>query len=289
MNDSYTNVIVDGLNLAFRNAYAPGLAELRDSKGRQTGMIYGFLRSLNALLRKFNSARVWVCWDGSNHRRKQRFADYKGNRTPMTVGTQIWNPVQYLRSLLELTSVVQAFNPEEECDDVIASLVRGPLKGQRNLILSTDQDFLQLVTKTDTWLRPGLQKRPETFYTPERVEAEWKVPVEKIVLLRALLGDASDNIPGVPRVSESVLVQLVLMYGSLDAIFASPLPELRRSVYSSVRGSERQVRLNEELMTLNMVPFTEISGTPNPAELETRLEDVSIASELLNAILPVKE
>lgn len=275
----YDNVVIDGLNLAMRVFYAPGMADLRDTKNRPSGVIYGFLRSISALAKRFPGAKLTVCWDGSNQVRKGMYDGYKANRNPSPLGPGGWDQIAWIKETLPTLGVAQAFNAGEEADDVIASLVRGPLKGHRNLILSSDQDLLQLLSETDFLMTPAQGKRKETIYDKSLLTQEWGVGPEKIVALRALLGDTSDNIPGVPTVPGKVLTELLQLYGSIHGIYASNLAGLTKLRYERLRAAERQVRLNETIMTLRTVPYEEVPPKRDQVIASERLTDVDVEVE----------
>lgn len=279
-NTEYDNIVIDGLNLAMRVYYAPGMQDMKDKRNRPTGVVFGFLRSLNALLKRYPGASVTVCWDGSNRVRKALYPDYKGTRTHAHIASQgEWDQLDWLRENLPLFGVTQAWNDEEEADDVIASLIRGPLKGQRNAILSSDRDLLQLVSKTDTLITPAQGKRKETAYTPDLLKEEWGVEPSQMVTLRALAGDSSDDIPGVPTVNRNILKDLVHLYGTIDGIYSSNLAGLTRTRYERIKTSEKQVRLNEQLMTLRTIPYQVVTSRPNHTAASERLADVDVDAE----------
>lgn len=269
------NVIVDGHNLAFRCLYAPGMADLTDSQGRPTGIVLGFLRSLGALKKRFPTAAFYVSWDGSSQRRKASYSEYKANRH-VSSGSPIFDQMDFLRSTLPYLGCYQVFNPKEEADDVIATLVRKKLVGQRNLIFGTDRDFLQLVTESTLVLIPATGSRKELLFDPAAVKAQYGVMPEAMVQLRALLGDPSDNIPGVPRVPKKVLKSLVQAHGSVDGIYRSGLAGLTKMQYERVRSAEPQVRINLDLMVLQDIPFTKIDPDPKPDEATSRLREIEI-------------
>ncbi len=274
------NIIIDGHNLAFRCLYAPGVSSLTDSQQRPTGVIFGFLRSLAAFQKRFPGARLYVTWDGSSQRRKASFADYKANRGErVAVG---FDQIGWLREFLPLVGVYQAYNADEEADDVIASLVRGPLQGQRNLIVSTDRDLLQLVTETDHVLAPAQGGKKETIFDPAAVVAGYGVPPAKMPILRAFLGDSSDNIPGVPRVPAKIVTALVKLYGTVDGVYASNLAGLTKFQYAKIRESEAQVRLNARLMALDIrTPFVLVDPDADQTVATGRLQDVDMKADSL--------
>jgi 5'-3' exonuclease/transcription antitermination factor NusG len=272
------NVIVDGHNLAFRCLYAPGMSELADSKGRPTGIILGFLRSLASLRKRFPEAALYVCWDGSSKRRKDLFADYKANRASSRDSSgSSFDQIAWLRGLIPSLGVVQAFHPGEEADDVIATLVRGKLQGQHNVIYSMDRDLFQLVTETDWVLTPAQGVKKEALHDVASVEAAYGVKPGDMVLLRAFLGDSSDNIPGVARVPTKILTSLVCMYGSVDGIYKSSFAGLTKLQYEKIREAETQIRLNERLMALDTtLDFVLTSADPDQNASEKQLQDVEV-------------
>ena len=275
------NVVIDGMNMAVRCSMAPGLSDLRDSKGRPTGAIVGFLNSLSALRKKYPEAEVWVCWDNPSTRRKVLFADYKANRNPLRVTFEI----EWLKSNLPSLGVWQAQAEGEEADDVVASLVRGRLADQRNLIVSNDRDFMQLVTETTHVLVPAVGVGKEKLCTPDVVQAEYGVSPERMVHLRALGGDTSDNIPGAPGCGNKTASKLLNLYGSVDGIFVSNLAGLSQSLREKIRAAEKQVRLNLRLMSL--VTDLDLSlHTPNPDQSASilALDDIGMnKSRVLSA------
>jgi 5'-3' exonuclease len=278
------NVLVDGHNLAFRCLYAPGISDLRDSKGRPTGLILGFLRSLGSLKKRFPDARVHVVWDGSSRRRKKKFADYKANRDshresmpPEEVPSGIrFDPIRILKDILPLFGIHQAWNPEEEADDVIATLTRKEFSRQNNVVFSTDKDLLQLVNGNTSLLVPAVGSRNEILFDSATVVKTIGVPSEKMVQLRAFYGDPSDNIPGVPRVPKKVLRSLVQAHGSVEAVYRSGLTGLTKGQYERLRSAEPQVRINVELMTLVDVGVTSVPPDVDPDNVAARLRELDI-------------
>jgi DNA polymerase-1 len=209
---------------------------------------------MGALKKRFPEASFWVAWDGSSTRRRARYPDYKRNRPrkeiTVSVGGAMFDPLQFLREVLPLIGVRQVWNPVEEADDVLATLVRNELEGQTNLICSTDRDFLQLVTASTSLLFPAVGSRKEVLYDVQGVMHQLGVPPEKVVQLRSLFGDTSDNLPGVPRVPKKVLRTLIQEYGSVDGAYSSGLPTVNRGQYERLMEAAPQVKINLELMAL---------------------------------------
>lgn len=288
------NLLVDGYNAAFRAFHAPGLKELKDSHGRPTGMIVGFFNILSKLRKRCPEARLYVAWDGTSARRRKEYPEYKANRKA-TVGYIHWpavfdpeaiaamppvegfDPLVYLMRTLTLLGVRQVYNPQEEADDVIGSLVHGALSEQHNLIYSSDRDFLQLVSETTMLLTPGAGSRKEILFDPALVKKTFGVPPETMVQLRAFFGDTSDNLPGVPRVPKKVLKSLVQAYDTVDGVYNSGLTGLSKAQYERLRSAEPQVRINVKLMRLQDVPVSHQDPDTDADAAARRLQELDIS------------
>ena len=265
------NLIIDGMNLAVRCAMAPGLSDLKDSKGQPTGAIVGCLNSLAALKKKHPEAEIWVCWDMPSTHRKALYPAYKANRKPLRATFE----VDRLKSFLPLLGVWQVSAEGQEADDVIACLVRGRLEGQRNLIVSNDRDFMQLVSMTTHVLVPAVGGGKEKVCAPDVVGADYGVTPTQMLHLRALCGDASDNIPGAPGCGTKTAAKLLGMYGTVNGIFQSNLAGLSPALCEKLRGAEKQVRLNLLLMALSIE--LDLVLTPpsiDPLAISLGLEDI---------------
>jgi 5'-3' exonuclease/transcription antitermination factor NusG len=281
------NLIVDGTQLFIRCASAPGLGSLSDSQGRVTGPVVGFLRALGAYRKRFPAATIYVCWDGSSQRRKAMYEGYKGNRASRSGEPAFgWD---WLRETLPKLGVHQAWNPSEEADDVMASLAWGPLQYSPNILVTSDRDLLQVVSESTHQLCPAVGAGTEKLYDPNLVTAEYGVPPASLVQLRALSGDTSDHIPGVPNFGLKTASKVIKMYGDVDTLFKSNLAGMSKTHASNLRASEAQVRLNTQLMALQQVPFTEIRSNPDQTEAEVRIKSLEIKPEsILQAFFPAK-
>jgi 5'-3' exonuclease/transcription antitermination factor NusG len=277
-------VLVDGHNLAIRCATVPGLSDLKDKQGRPTGAILGVLRSLAGFSKRFSGAKITVVWDGSSQRRKGIFADYKGNRPShgvLPAEDPAFDPVRWLKDTLPLLGIEQAWNPKEEADDIIATLVR-QAAGTRCVIITTDRDMLQLVSDTVQVYIPGKDK----LFDRAMVEAEYGVQPERMVDLRSFDGDSSDNIPGVPGFGLKTAAKLLRLYGSVEGVYSSTFAGVSPDKYKKLRAAEKQVRLNVRLMSLHTDLHVEVV-CPNPDQsvAKERLQDVDVqAAPVLSAL-----
>lgn len=275
------NVVVDGHNLAYRIHYAlAAMAKpMVNAEGKTVSLIYGMTKSLAALRKRFPKANLYVVWDGSPQRRMKQFGEYKAGRKSVLDKEQ----VAQIQALLPLVGVRQVHNPEEETDDILAGLVKNNLKGQRNLILSNDKDFLQLVTYTDMLLVPKVGNRPETLYDPDKVVADYGVTPDRIVALRAFQGDTSDNIPGVSRVPTKILTALVNTFGTVSDVYASNMSGLTTGQFERLSASEAQVRQNVHLMTLlKDLPFEETPENKSESSAVEILGALGINADIIS-------
>ncbi len=272
------NLIIDGHNLAIRCASAPGLGELK-SNGRPTGAIVGFLNTLGTLRKRFAGADIYVTWDYSSDTRKRMFSGYKQNRG--SAHAKMFE-ITWLQEYLPSLGIYQAWNPAEEADDVIAALVRHQLDGQLNLIYTTDRDMLQLVSDTTQVLVPAVGGGKEKHYTSELVVREYGVVPEDMPQLRALSGDTSDTIPGCPNCGLKTAGKLLALYGTLEKLFASNMAGLAKGLTSNLRASEKQVRLNVELMTLRTdIPLTMLNPDADESRVHAALQDIEVKTDRL--------
>jgi len=268
------NVVIDGTQLFIRCSEAPGLSGLTDSQGQRTGGVVGFLRSVAAYRKRFPRCSIYICWDGSSQRRKAIFVGYKGNRIPRSETPSFgW---AWLREVLPMLGVHQAFNAEEEADDVMAALVRGPLSGATNLIITSDRDLLQVVNDFTHQLCPAMGGGKEKLYDPAAVEAEYGVPPRSMVQLRAISGDTSDHIPGAPGFGLKTAAKALKPYGTVSSLFKSNLAGLSKTQAVSLRASEKQVLLNVELMSLCDVPFSQIKPNKDQEAARARIKALNI-------------
>lgn len=277
------NVVFDGHNLAHRMMHAYASSKLKDAKGRPTEMIFGVLKTLASFKKRYPRATFWVCWDGSDERRRALFPGYKVGRSSSKLDSV---QMEFLKEALPFIGVKQAYNSDEEADDLIACLIRGPLKGQSNVIVSTDKDFIQLVTYTDLFLSPKVGSGEEVIYDVDRVVSEFGVEPGRVVQLRALLGDTSDKIPGVPKVPTKILTSLLRAHGTIEGIFSSNLSGVTKLQYDSIKLAENQVRLNVKLMNLlDDLQYTVVDGDLNSEAALTQLQGIDIQPDFLNPFL----
>ncbi len=248
--DASRILLFDGHSLLYRAFYA--IPALTTKSGVPVNAIYGFWRVLLRALRDFPSAYVAVVFDaeGKNFRHVM-YEDYKATRKPMPEDL-----VGQLPQIIEmLTALGIPVLREEgvEADDVLASVAhQAELAGLRSLISTSDKDMAQIVTGRTSLLRPTGRGEGGTLRClgPTEVKEKYGVPPDRIVDLYALVGDTSDNVPGVPGVGEKTAAKLLEQYDTLEEILAHADGIRNKRVRESLLESGDAVFLSRDLIRL---------------------------------------
>ena len=244
MSKSKPLVLVDGSSYLYRAFHA--LPPLSNSRGEPTGAIHGVLNMINRLLKDYEPERVAVVFDARGKTfRDELFDQYKANRPPMP---------DDLRSQVEpLLEVVQAMGlpllrvQGVEADDVIGTLARrAAAQGKATVISTGDKDMAQLVDEHVTLVNTMTNKTMDR----DGVKEKFDVFPEQIVDYLALVGDSSDNIPGVPKVGPKTAAKWLNQYDTLDNIIAHA-DEIAGKVGESLRENLEQLELSRKLATID--------------------------------------
>ena len=205
-------VLVDGSSYLYRAFHA--LPALSTADGRPTGAVLGVVNMLYRLLDEYDPERMAVVFDAPGKTfRDDLYAEYKANRPPMP--DDLRAQLEPLTSIIEAMGIVLLRIDGVEADDVIGTLAQQAADANLDTVISTsDKDLAQLVGPHVTLVNT----MDATTLDREGVERKFGVPPEKIVDYLALVGDSSDNIPGVPGVGPKTAAKWLNQYGSLDAI-----------------------------------------------------------------------
>ncbi|WP_038256699.1 DNA polymerase I [Xenorhabdus bovienii] len=207
-------ILVDGSSYLYRAYHA--FPPLTNSAGEPTGAMYGVLNMLRSLIIQYKPSHVAVVFDAKGKTfRDELFAEYKSHRPPMP--DDLREQIEPLHKMVEAMGLPILVVPGVEADDVIGTLALQAEKEGRSVLISTgDKDMAQLVTPYITLINT----MTNTILGPEGVSEKYGVPPELIIDFLALMGDSSDNIPGVPGVGEKTALGLLQGIGSLDDIYA---------------------------------------------------------------------
>ena len=236
-------VLIDGSSYLYRAFHA--LPSLTNSQGEPTGALHGVLTMILKLLRDEQPARVAVVFDAPGKTfRDEMFADYKANRPPMP--DDLRSQVQPILDAVEAMGLPLLQISDVEADDVIGTLcVEGEKAGLDVLVSTGDKDLAQLVTDKVTLINTMNDSRLDR----DSVKAKFDVFPEQIIDYLGLVGDSSDNIPGVPKVGAKTAAKWLNLYGSADGIVEHG-EEIKGKVGESLRDNVEQLRLSQELATI---------------------------------------
>ncbi|RMF50229.1 MAG: 5'-3' exonuclease, partial [Bacteroidetes bacterium] len=224
-------VLLDGMGLVYRAYFAFAERPLRTSQGLPTAAPFGFLSTLLDLYEELQPTHWGIAWDSAEPTfRHQELSSYKAHREPPPEELLVGLP--YVRRLAQALHLYQAEVPGYEADDLLAAwaLEAAALpEVKRVWIVSADKDLAQLVSEKIHLYRPARGKAPAEKLDPAGVKAKFGVNPHQIPDYLALVGDSSDNLPGVKGIGEKTAAQLLQKYGSLEGIYQN-LPLLSKSL-----------------------------------------------------------
>jgi len=236
-------VLIDGSSYLYRAFHA--LPPLTNSQGEPTGALHGVLTMILKLLRDEQPAHVAVVFDAPGKTfRDDMFADYKANRPPMP--DDLRSQVQPILDAVAAMGLPLLRVEGVEADDVIGTLCAQAVEKGLNVLVSTgDKDFAQLVTDKVTLINTMNDSR----LNRDAVKAKFDVYPEQIIDYLALVGDTSDNIPGVPKVGAKTAAKWLNLYDSADGIIEHG-EEIKGKVGESMRDNVELMRLSRDLATI---------------------------------------
>lgn len=286
-------ILIDGNNIIYRAFFA--MPPLTNTAGQQTNAVYGFTTMLLRLIEEHKPTHMIVAFDaGKITFRHEGYEDYKGGRqkTPPELSEQF----PMLKELLRNLGVPQFEIDGYEADDIIGSISReADEAGRQVMIVSGDKDMLQLASEHTTvaLVRKGVTD--VEMYGPQQIRDKYDLTPQQIIDLKGLMGDASDNIPGVPGVGEKTALKLLQQFGSVEGVLAGT-DELKGKMKEKLEEHADSAIMSKKLATIyREVPlehawedmvFTGIrSDTAGPAL--AKLEFKSLLERLsLNAYAP---
>ena len=235
-------VIIDGSSYLYRAFYA--LPHLKNNNGSHTGAIFGVTNMINKLLNDFSPKYVCAVFDarGKNFRHRI-YKEYKSNRKSMP--TELSEQVEPIFDFLKYMGIKIIQHPDVEADDVIASLVNKHSTNIQTFISSGDKDLAQLVNKNVSLMNSLDGKQLDQ----DGVKKKFGVAPNQIKDYLTLVGDSSDNIPGVPKIGPKTAVNLLDKYLDLNSILEN-IDELKTNLRENLQNSLTTIKLAQELISL---------------------------------------
>ena len=284
MQNSSPFILVDGSSYLYRAFHA--MPNLTNSAGDYTGAVYGVINMLRKLLKDYDPEYMAVVFDAKGKTfRDDIYKEYKANRPPMP--PELSKQIDPLHQLVKAMGIPILVIEGVEADDVIGTLAKEATEEKMDTLISTgDKDMAQLVNEHITLM----DTMKNAFLDREGVIEKFGLPPERIVDYLALMGDKSDNIPGVANVGPKTAAKWLEQYGSLDAI-KEHADEIKGKAGDNLRASLEQLPLSQQLATikcdvdLDLTPTDLKRQPPNEKELIdilSRLEFKTWLSEALS-------
>ncbi|WP_298550090.1 DNA polymerase I [uncultured Algibacter sp.] len=256
MSDNKRVFLVDAFALIFRGYYAFIKNPRINSKGLDTSAIMGFMNSLLDVIKRERPDHLAVCFDkGGSADRVEMYTEYKANRDETPEAIKIAVPI--IQDILKAMHIPIMVKAGYEADDVIGTLAKQAEKeGYQTFMVTPDKDFAQLVSENIFMYRPMFGGGYETWGIPE-VQKKFEVtdPLQVIDFL-GMMGDSSDNIPGLPGVGEKTAKKFLAAYGSMEGLLANT-DQLKGKMKEKVEANIELGLLSKKLATIMLdVPVT---------------------------------
>ena len=263
-------VLIDGSSYLFRAFYVPALARMTSPSGQPTGAIYGVLNMIKSLRDEYNTDQFAVVFDAKGPTfRNDLYDQYKANRPPMPEELRV--QIEPLHRIIQAMGIPLLCIPGVEADDVLGTLAtHATEQGQETFISTGDKDMAQLVNEHITLINTMDKKAPITDIP--RVSEKFGVRPDQIIDYLALMGDTSDNIPGVPKVGPKTAAKWLTQYDTLENLIAHA-DEIKGKVGESLRDHLAQLPLAKQLTTIKC-----------DVELEVALDELKIGTRDIDVL-----
>jgi DNA polymerase-1 len=286
-NNSPLLVLIDGMAIAYRAYFAFIGHPLTNARGENTSAVYGFVNAILQFLDKHKPDYAAVCFDTSAPTfRHEMYAPYKAQRQAMP--DDMRPQIQIIKDITKAYNIPQVELDGFEADDIIGTLAYLAEKNNmETIIITPDKDFCQLVTKKVKLMRPKDSTLMDLL-DEEAVEKKYGLKPHQFIDYLALVGDSSDNIPGVRGVGEKTATPLLQQYGNLGGIYSNLEAITKKALKEKLTNEKENAFLSQKLATINReVPLAfgvdslRYSKIPDFRKLEEMLKDLGFKTLLL--------
>jgi DNA polymerase-1 len=268
-------ILVDGSSYLFRAFHA--MPPLTSSKGQATGAIYGVINMLGKLLDKYHPEKMVVTFDAKGPTfRNEMYSEYKAHRPPMP--DELRSQIEPIHEIVKALGLPLLVIDGVEADDVMGTFALQATEAQHDTLISTgDKDLAQLVNEHVTLINT----MTNTYSTPEYVKEKFGVRPNQIIDYLALVGDSSDNIPGIPNCGPKTAVKWLTAFGNIDNLVANA-PMIGGKIGENLRNNLEQLALSRKLTKIKLdcdLPVHLKDLQRHPADME-RLQELFAEYEL---------
>jgi len=241
-------ILIDGNNILFRSYYATAYTGniMKTSKGFPTNALYGFINIINKILQEEKCDNILVAFDKGKTFRHDSYDSYKAGRIEMP--DELRKQFGRVKEILDNMGIKYYEKDGYEADDIIGAFSSlAETRDYNVLIISSDKDLLQLITdKTNVKL---LKTKDSTLMNKETFIKEYNITPDKMIDLKGLQGDPSDNIPGVKGIGEKTALKLLQDYGSIEKIYVD-IDKIKGSVKDKLLQDKKNAFMSKELATI---------------------------------------
>ena len=242
-------VLVDGNNLLFRSYYATAYSGnlMKNSKGFPTNGLFGFVNMMNKIIHEENPNYILVAFDIGKTFRHEKYDDYKGGRDETPNDLKIQFPVA--KEILKAMGICYLEVQGYEADDIIGTYAKliDDNKDYEGVIVSSDKDLLQLISNHNTVKL--LKTKDSIMMTPEMFKENYGVEPLRMTDLKGLMGDASDNIPGVKGIGEKTAIKLLTQYNNLENLYEH-IDEIKGATHKKLVEGRDSAFMSREIATI---------------------------------------
>ncbi len=244
-------LLIDGMYLAFSSFYAYG--NMKTLKGEPTGALYGFISRVESLIKELNPKSIVVAFDSEEKTfRHELYPEYKAKRAAPP--EDLLEQLPYIKEYLEIRGITSLEVPGIEADDIIARITEGQReKGTEVLIFTADKDLFQLVKNSVYIYHPRLKEKLDG----QGIKEHFGVFPHQIVDYLTLVGDSSDNIPGVPGIGDKTARKLIEQFGRLEDMM-NRINDLEEKFREKINANLKLLDLSRDLLDLKNVPDFEM-------------------------------
>lgn len=267
-------ILVDGNNLMFRSYYATAYSGgmMKNSKGFPTNALYGFVSMINKIIAEENPEYIAVAFDIGKNFRKEEYDFYKEGRTQTPEELKIQMPVA--REILNAMGIKHFELAPYEADDIIGTITKMTEQDPEfaSVIISSDRDLLQLIShETEVKL---LKQTGFIRYNYDTFVSDYKIEPIRIIDLKALMGDASDNIPGVKGIGEKTALKLLQEYQTLDNLYAN-IDNINGKTKEKLANDKENAFMSQKIATI----YRDVPLNITLEDLKYRFMDVNKLNE----------